>query len=279
MYMILGMFMLGIVSFVMAITWRRRHVRFTELFIFLRARFEPSKIDLSGRKHYAQCISYKWVMKNIIHRRSRIREALRELMADSTFSTVLVLGSLISFIPIALAYLIVGGLATMGGSLSIALIAILVVQAPFDVAMSYELLSWMAKQDPLEFKESDLAYAEVASNTIIRWTTMLVAAGIGALIYAPWSDPTLELIIFGLSSLFNIILIQFFIPLAIINGAVAYVVFVSVVVLVIVLLILLPGILYGLLKRGEDLFSLDAQDHADDSKQQAIEKEKDTGNH
>jgi hypothetical protein len=270
MYMVMAMFILGTLSFVMAIAWRARYAQFAELFIYLRARFDPNEIDLSGRKHYSQCVSYSWVMKNIICRQSRIREALRDLMTDSTLYTVLILGSLISFLPIALAYLIVGGFMAAGGTFFLGLVAIIIVQAPFDVAMSHGLLSWLTEQDPLGLKESDLAYAEVASKSITRWYRVLIASGIFIVLYAPWSEPTLEVMIFAMSFLFNAVFVGIFIPLASINGAVAYLGFVSIVVLIIVMLLLLPGRIYGFLNRGKDIFSLDTQEEAEKSKHHSI---------
>ena len=176
MYMILAMFLIGAISFGMAITWHRRKARFNELFIYLGARYNLSEIDLSGRKHVSNCVSYGWVRENVINRRSKIRDTLRELMAESTLLTTIVLGSLIAIVPIALAYLIIGGIAFSGGVFLLVFLAILLINAPFDVAMSYELLSWLVKQDPYDLKEGDFAYAQVSWNAIGRWIKILLAS-------------------------------------------------------------------------------------------------------
>jgi hypothetical protein len=270
MYMILAMFLIGSISFGLAITWHRRKTRFNELFIYLGARYNPNEIDLSGKRQYSNGVSYGWVIKNVIYRRSKIRDTLRELMAESTLLTTMVLGSLVSIMPIAIAYLIVGGFASSGGMFLFVFLAILLVYAPFDVAMSYELLSWLVEQDPYDLKESDFAYAQVSWNTISRWIKILLAAGVLILTLAPWSNSMLELSIYGLAALFGFVLNQVYIPLANINAAVAYVAFVSVVVTILVFLYIVAETAYRIMKRGENIFSLKTQGNTNEGEQKTI---------
>ena len=277
--MALALILLGIVSFALAAVWRNRTRQFAELFLYFSARFDPRDLDLSGRTHHSHCISYNWVMRNVVQRRSRLRAAIQELMGDNTLSASMVMGLLAATLPFALAYLLVGGLTAAGGAIFVAVAAIFFVQAPLDVDLSYGLLRWLIQQDPLKLKNSDFAYAVVSSKAIGRWSKILIAAGGVSLVLAPVGDMMVESGLYGVSMLMGLLLTYVFIPLAAANAGVAYAVFVASVVFVAVVLLLLPQRVYKLIKRGEDIFALEPKHDADKSKQKTVEKEKDAGNH
>jgi len=279
MLMALALILLSIVSFALAVVWRNRSTKFTELFLYFSARFDPSVLDLSGRTHHSHCMSYNWVMKNVVQRRSRLRAAIQQLMGDNTLSATMVMGMLAAILPFALAYLLVGGLIAAGGAIFVALAAVFFVQAPLDVDLSHGLLTWMIQQDPLKLKQNDFAYALVSSNAISRWSKILIAAGVISLVLAPVGDMMIESGLYGVSVLMGTILTYVFIPLAAANAGVAYAVFVASVVFVAVLLLLVPQSVYRIIKRGEDIFALEPKHDADESEQQPVEKEKDAGNH
>ncbi len=279
MYMALALILLGIVSLALAVVWRNRTTHFAELFLYFSARFDPSELDLSGKTHHSHCMSYNWVMKNVVQRRSRLRAAIQQLMGDNTLSSSMVVGLLAAILPFALAYLLVGGLTAAGGAIFVAVAAIFFVQAPLDVDLSYGLLKWMIEQDPLKLKQSDFAYALVSSNAISRWSKILIAAAVISLVLAPGGDLMMESGLYGVSILMGLILTYVFVPLAAANAGVAYAVFVASVVFVAVLLLMVPQSVYRLIKRGEDIFALEPKHDADEGKQQPVEKEKDAGNH
>ncbi|MFQ5833348.1 MAG: hypothetical protein ACE5H4_11635 [Candidatus Thorarchaeota archaeon] len=272
--------LLGIVTFALAVTWRRRSAQFAELLLYMKARFDPSVIDLSGRRHYSNCLSYGWVMKNVIRgRHSRTKAAIQELLTDKTLEGSLALGSFLGILPMIAVFLIFGGFAAVGGAFFVALAAFLFVQAPLDVSLSYGLLTWLTQQDLLRYREGDFAYTLVSTNALSRWVKILLAAGVISFILAPMGDAMVEAGIYGVSSLIGFLFTHVFIPLAAANPGVAYVVFVSMVVAVAVLMMIAPGAAYKLIKRGDDIFSLDTQGDTDESEEQAVKKEEETGNH
>ncbi|MFW9800062.1 MAG: hypothetical protein ACFFD9_06480 [Candidatus Thorarchaeota archaeon] len=275
--MTLVVILLSIVSFAMALVWRRRARRFTELFIYLTARFDPDTMDLSGRKHYSGCLSYGWAMENLIQgRHSKSGNAFRELIADKTLEATLALGSLVGILPMIIAYLALGGLAATGGSLLVAVVAFFIVQAPLDVGMSFGLLSWLMEQNPFQLKVADLAYASVSSKAIDRWFRILIVVGV---VLAPMSDAMLESALYGVAALFGFLLTHVFTPVAVVNPGVAYVVFVALVASISTALLIMPGTVYRLIKGGQDIFALDTKYDADQSEEKAIGKENDTSDY
>jgi hypothetical protein len=93
-------------------------------------------------------------------------EVIRTTLADRTLEGTIAILLLGSLIPYTFAYLLFVSFAAVGGSILILLLAVLVVQAPFDVAVSDGLLKWLTTHDPVDFKIGDFAYAKVSSSAI-----------------------------------------------------------------------------------------------------------------
>ncbi|MFX0044277.1 MAG: hypothetical protein ACFE8Z_00375 [Candidatus Hermodarchaeota archaeon] len=280
MQMIPAMVLLGILSFAMALVWRRRMRCFTELFIFLAARFDPNTIDLSGRKSYSACMSHGWVMKNLMHGpHSRMSKALQDLASERTFEATLALGGMIGILPMIVVYLAFGSFAAVGGLFLLAILAFILLQAPANVTMSYALLSWLSEQDPFLLKSQDFAYAMVSSKTISRWFKILTGAAIASIVLAPWSDGMLELVVYGMAVFIALLFTQVFVPLAAHSAGLAFAVLFVLVVSVTVLLLVSPGIIYRVLSVRLDILTLDTKKDRDQCEEEPVEKEENTGNH
>ncbi|MHA2069078.1 MAG: hypothetical protein ACXABY_32345, partial [Candidatus Thorarchaeota archaeon] len=163
----------------MAVIWHKRLLSRDEISIFLEARFGSESVDISGKTHYSSCLSYRWVMKNVIQNKlGQGGEVIRTVLAEKTVEGTIALTLLGAMIPFTMAYLFFVSFALVGGSIIIFLLAILVIQAPFDVAASDGLLKWLAKQDLDDFKVGDFAYAKVSFGAISRWIRVVLAIGI-----------------------------------------------------------------------------------------------------
>ncbi|MFX0054557.1 MAG: hypothetical protein ACFFAD_06505 [Candidatus Hermodarchaeota archaeon] len=278
--MTLATILLGILSFVMAVIWRKRLMSREEITIYLEARFGSEKVDTSGKTHYSNCLSYQWVMRNVIQNKlgkggEIIRTALVERTTEGALALA-ILGTMVSFMA---AYLVFFSFTLVGGSVVILLLAILLIQAPFDVAASDGLLKWLLKQDPADLKVDDFAYAKVSFGAISRWVRVLLAIGTAAIVIAPWSDLLLEGATYAITMLFTFILATVYTPLGEINPALAYGLFVVTVVLIVVLIFLIPGRVYGLIQKDIDIFSSEPEASPDDIDDETVEKEKDRGDH
>ncbi|MHA2003948.1 MAG: hypothetical protein ACW960_07565, partial [Candidatus Thorarchaeota archaeon] len=136
MYMTLASILLGVLSILMASIWYKRLRNHNEIFIFLEARYESNQVGRGG-------------------------EVIRTTLADRTLEGTIAIVLLGSLIPYTFAYLLFISFASVGGSILILFLAVLVVQAPFDVAVSDGLLKWLTTHDPVDFKIGDFAYAKV----------------------------------------------------------------------------------------------------------------------
>ncbi|MHA2303337.1 MAG: hypothetical protein ACXACD_20530, partial [Candidatus Thorarchaeota archaeon] len=175
----LASILLGVLSILMASIWYKRLRNHNEIFIFLEARYESNNVDISGRTHYSRCLSYRWVMKNVIQNQvGRGGEVIRTTLADRTLEGTIAIVLLGSLIPYTFAYLLFISFASVGGSILILFLAVLVVQAPFDVAVSDGLLKWLTTHDPVDFKIGDFAYAKVSSSAISISSILLLEPSI-----------------------------------------------------------------------------------------------------
>ncbi|UCH03810.1 MAG: hypothetical protein JSW05_09465 [Candidatus Thorarchaeota archaeon] len=273
MYMTLVVILLVIVSFAMALVWRRRARRFTELLLYLTARFDPDTMDLSGRKHYSGCLSHGWAMEHLTQgSHSKISRSFQELIAEKTLEATLALASLVGILPMIVAYLALGGLAATGGSILVAVVAFFLVQAPLDVGLSYGLLSWLMEQDPFQLKVGDFAFAHVSSKAMDTWFKILIVAGVISMVLAPMSDGMLESAAYGIAALFGFLLTHVFAPIAVLNPGVAYVIFVALVASISTSILIVPETVYRLIKGSQDILALDAKDYADQSEEKTIGK-------
>ncbi|MFW9845516.1 MAG: hypothetical protein ACFFD6_02110 [Candidatus Thorarchaeota archaeon] len=278
MYMMLATILLGILSMLMAVIWRKRLKDREVINIYLEARFGSENVDTSGKTHYSDCISYHWVMKNVIQSKlGHGGEVIRTALIDRTVEGTIAIAIVGSLIPFTLAYLVFVSFALVGGSIIIILMAILVIQAPFDVAASDGLLKWYTKQDPLDFKLGDFAYAKVSFGAISRWIQVLLAIGVIAIVIAPWSSILLEGATYAVVMVFTFALTAIYTPIAAISPALAYASFVSTVVITLVLVFIIPGRLYGIIRKDINIFALESNESSNEIDDETVQ-EKDNRN-
>jgi hypothetical protein len=219
-------------------------------------------------------------MKNVIQNKlSQGSEVIRTALVDRTVEGTIALAIVGSLIPFTAAYLIFVSFALVGGSIIILLLVILVIQAPFDVAASDGLLKWQAKQDPIDFKVGDFAYAKVSFGAISRWIRVLLATGVIAIIAAPWSDMLLEGATYAIIMVFTFAFTTIYTPLGAVNPALAYVFFVATVVTILIIAFLIPGKIYNLVQRDVNIFALESEESSEEVDDETVEKENNRGGH
>jgi len=183
----IGLVILGLLSFSLAFSWHSRLVAAKSFIEPISERLgEP---DTSGKKQYTNCDSHKWAIKNVVFgSHSRFSERFRNFMMNRTMTATLILGIVLSMIPVIIVYLLFLSFNVVGASLVLIFIAIYIMKGPGAVEYSYSLIEWQKQQDLNSFNIGDLAYARVSQKTIKKWIQNLIIIGLVSNVVAPWGE-------------------------------------------------------------------------------------------
>lgn len=103
-------------------------------------------------------------------------------------TATLILGIVLSMIPVIIVYLLFLSFNVVGASLVLIFIAIYIMKGPGAVEYSYSLIEWQKQQDLNSFNIGDLAYARVSQKTIKKWIQNLIIIGLVSNVVAPWGE-------------------------------------------------------------------------------------------
>ena len=185
--MIIGLILFGALSFFFAYLWYKRVDTLTQFIEPLAERYgEP---DTTGNKHYTNCKSHQWVMKNIVYGNYlQQSEGFRNFMNNRTITGTLLLGVFLGLIPVIIVYILFQSFNMIGTSLILLILSVFIIRGPGQLEVSYRLLTWQSEQEEDAFKVGDLAYARVSQKAIKDWIRNLVIVGIIAFVAAPWGE-------------------------------------------------------------------------------------------
>jgi hypothetical protein len=185
--MIVGLILFGVLSFVYAYYWYKKLNRLSQFIEPLAVRYgEP---DTSGNKHYTNCKSHQWVMKNIVYGNYlQQSEGFRNFMMNRTVTGTLLLGIFLGLIPVIIVYILFQSFNMIGTSLILLILSVFIIRGPGQLEVSHRLLRWQSEQEQDAFKIGDLAYARVSQKAIKDWMRNLVIVGVISFIAAPWGE-------------------------------------------------------------------------------------------
>ena len=227
MLMTVAMVLLGLLALGFAILWRRRLTEFDPLISTMEQNFDTSDVDISGNKKYTNCISHKWVMKNVVRGDySRSGESLSDFVGNNTLMGTMILGIAMGIGPVLLVLVMFQSFFVAGASLATVVIAVFVVRPSGEVGVSYNLLQFLEEQEYEELSKGDYAYAATSTSRIKRWSFTLIIIGIAALALAPIGDLLPDMVGFGIASYFALFMQYIFLPIAEINFPLALMAFI-----------------------------------------------------
>ncbi|MGY5881210.1 MAG: hypothetical protein RTV31_13220 [Candidatus Thorarchaeota archaeon] len=185
--MTIGLVILSVLSFSLALLWFRRSVAVNCVLESLAERLgEP---DTSGKKEYTSCDSYKWAIKNVVYGNYlQSNERFRNCMMNRTMTGTLILGIFLGIIPVIFVYILFQSFNLIGTSLVLIFVAIYIVRGPGTVEISNLLLKWQTQQDLNSFNIGDLAYARISQKSIRNWIQILFIIGCITIAIAPWGE-------------------------------------------------------------------------------------------
>ena len=224
MFMTIGLVLLGVISFLLAVIWYKRLDTVSCFIQPLSERFgEP---DTAGKKQYTNCKSHNWVMKNVVYGSYLEKsEGFRNFMMNRTLTGTLILSAFLGLIPVMIVYILFQSFNLIGTSLVLIFIAVFVIRGPGQLEVSNLLLKWQVDQDVESFKIGDLAYARVSEKSISNWIRNLILIGIISIIAAPWG----EQIPVGMAYIFTVFLgfvyATIFQPVALVSMPLALMIF------------------------------------------------------
>ncbi|TFG98035.1 hypothetical protein E4H12_07140 [Candidatus Thorarchaeota archaeon] len=232
--MTIGLVILGLLSFSLALFWFRRLVVANSFIEPISKRFgEP---DTSGKKQYTNCDSHKWAIKNIVfgsHLQSS--ERFRSFMMDRTMTGTLLLGILLAMIPVIIVYLLFLSFNVIGTSLVLIFIAVYIMKGPGTVEISNLLLKWQTQQDLNTFNIGDLAYARVSQKSIKKWIQNLIIIGIVTIAAAPWGEEIPIALAYMITVFLGFVYTNMFIPISVVSMPLAFTLFIIIGPLLIIL--------------------------------------------
>ena len=187
MFMTIGLVVLSTLSFGLAYFWHKRVENVNHFIAPLSEKFgEP---DVSGKKVYTNCQSYKWVMKNLVYRSYlNSGEGLRNFMMNRTVTGTLILSIFLGLIPVVIIYILFQSYVLIGASLILIFIGVYILRGPGSLEISNLLLKWQTEQQLDDLNVGDLAYARVSTKSIQSWVRVLFVIGVITLVSAPWGE-------------------------------------------------------------------------------------------
>lgn len=185
--MIAGLLLLGVMSISLGFYWYRKVVQLSRFAAPLAERFgEP---DTSGKKHYTDCASHRWVMKNVVYGDFlKSGEGFRSFMMNRTMTGTMLLGIFLGLIPVIIVYLLFQSYQLIGTSLVLVILSVYILRGPGELEISDKLVKWQIDQEDDSLTIGDLAYARVSQRTIQSWIKKLIVIGVMCIILAPWGE-------------------------------------------------------------------------------------------
>ena len=240
--MVVSLILLGLLSTGLAYLWHQRITTFRTMLLNIKSMFNGDNIDSSQERAYAHCVSHQWVLDYVVQRKeSRIGNSIRNFINNRTVLGIFVLGASIWPTTALLVVIFYRSFAFLGASIAIVIIAVFLIRTSDNVKVSYDLLSWLRKQDGSELKENDIVYAEVSLKTMTNWRRMLVIIAILSLVATPWGELIPQAIALATSGFLITIFSLVYPPVAIISHRLAVIVILYLIPLGIALLYLLYG--------------------------------------
>jgi hypothetical protein len=242
MLMNIALILLGLLAVGFALIWRNRLAKIKPLFSSFEERFDPDEVDISGNKKYTNCMSHHWVMRNVVRGDySKSGESLSDFVGENTLMGTMVIGIAMGIGPVLLVLVMFESFFIAGASLVTVLLAVFVVRPSGEVGVSYDLLSYLAEQEPSKFKKGDWAYATISTNRIKRWTFTLILIAVVTFVLAPIGEILPDAVGLGIAGYFALFMQHIYLPIAAFSFPLALMAF-------IVGVPLLPLIAYALLR-------------------------------
>jgi hypothetical protein len=138
----------------------------------------------------------------------------------------MVLGIAMGIGPVLLVLVMFESFFVAGASLVTVLIAVFVVRPSGEVGVSYDLLSYLAEQEPSDFRKGDWAYAAISSNRIKKWSYTLIAIAVIVLALAPIGEILPDAVGFGIAAYFALFMQYVYLPIAAISFPLALIAFI-----------------------------------------------------
>lgn len=224
MFMTVGLLILGVLSISLALIWYKRVNAINCYIKPLAQKFgEP---DISGKKEYNNCQSYKWVMKNLVYKSYLdSSEGFRNFMMNRTVTGTLVLSVFLGIIPVIIIYVLFRSYNLIGTSLVLIFIGIYILRGPGNLEVSNLLLKWQKEQEIETFNLGDLAYTRLSIKTIQNWIRFLIVLGAVALAIAPWGEQVPIAAAYLITIFLGFTYTYIFLPISVVSMPLALIVF------------------------------------------------------
>jgi len=211
--MITGLLLLGLLSLGLALYWYRKVIQI-DCFVspLLNRLGEP---DTSGKKHYIDCDSHRWVMKNVVvGDYLKATEGFRNFMMNRTMTGTLVLGIFLGLLPVMVVYLLFQSYQLIGTSLILVILTAFIVIGPGELEISGQLFQWQTEQDCDTLTVGDLAYSTISKKTIEKWIRKLLVIGAISIILAPWGESIFPAFAYVFALFIGVVYANIFVPIS-----------------------------------------------------------------
>jgi len=255
MFMIIGLLLLGILSLSLAAFWYRKVIQLDQFIAPLINRLgEP---DTSGRKHYTDCNSHKWIMKNVVYGDYlKSAEGFRNFMMNRTMTGTLVLGVFLGLIPVIAVYLLFQSYQLIGTSLVLVILSVYVLRGPGELEISNQLFQWQIEQECDTLSVGDLAFAKVSKTTIESWIRKLLIIGLICIGLVPVGELIFPTLAYVFAFFLGFFYQNLFVPISLFSMPLALMVFFAIFPLIITLGIIGFRSVYRRSKRENEGFRL-----------------------
>jgi hypothetical protein len=224
MFMIAGLLLLGVLSLGLVLYWYKKVIQLNSFISPLLNRL--GKPDISGNRHYTDCDSHKWVMKNVVYGDYlKSAEGFRNFMMNRTMTGTLILGIILGLIPVIAVYLLFQSYQLIGTSLILVILSVYIVRGPGELEISDQLFQWQTEQDCDKFTLGDLAYSEISKKTIMNWIRKLLAIGTICIILAPWGESIFPALAYAFALFVGVAYANIYVPISIYSMPLALMLF------------------------------------------------------
>ncbi|MFW9845515.1 MAG: hypothetical protein ACFFD6_02105 [Candidatus Thorarchaeota archaeon] len=227
MLMTIALILLALLAVGVSLMWRNRLNKMAPLFAAFEEQFDVEEVDISGNKKYTNCMSHDWVMRNVVRGDySKSGESLSDFVGENTVVGTMLVGIAMGMGPVLLVLVMFQSFVVAGASLVTVLVAAFIVRPSGEVGVSYDMLSFLAEQEPSKFKMGDWAYAVISSNRIKKWSTILLLIALASFVLAPVGDLLPDAAGLGIALYFAIFMERIYLPLAAISFPLALISFI-----------------------------------------------------
>ena len=224
MFMIVGMLLLGILSLSLAYYWHRRILRVQDFINVLSSQIHE-EVDISGKKKYTNCGSYKWVMKNVVYGDyMQSGETLRNVMMNKTLVGTMVLSVFLGIIPVMIVFILFQSFNLIGPSIVLIFVAVYELRGPGSLDVTSKLLKWQMEQED-DLSIGDLAYARVSQVSLRSWRRSLAIIGVLSIALSPVAEMIPVAFIFMLTSFIGFAYTFIYLPVATYSLGLAFMLF------------------------------------------------------